>query len=451
VGRKESEAGGNSPKETIMRTAVFVNFLILIVAAFALAQVAPEEAVAPAAAIAPATAVAPEPIVAQVPAVATVAPMAPAATVTVVAVQIAQSAPPAPPVQAVPAAPAAPAAPVVRVSGSYLGIDPDDVTHDNMGQLRLSEPRGVEITTVDQDSPAGKAGLREQDVILSFNGQQVSNSRDLRKFIRQTPPGQTVKLGISRDGQMQTVPVQLADRKQTFNFHFNIPPIAPMPPMNFPEPPVINVMQRRSGLTVESLSGQLAQYFGTKSGRGVLVRSVDHGSNAEAAGFKAGDVIIAAGNSSVDNVSDWSRVLRQQNGKVSVKVLRDRREQTLSFNVPDRSRSDASGAFTMPDMGEINKQLAALRPEIERETARAQEEVKREMELHHKEMEQINSERVKAEMERLRPEIERDIARAQKEAERAMQLNQKDLQKQMEEMRKQLEKSLQDMQDHDEQ
>ena len=89
-----------------------------------------------------------------------------------------------------------------------------------MGRLKLSQASGVEITTVDQDSPAGKAGLREQDVILSFNGQPVSNSRDLRKFIRQTPPGQTVKLGISREGQMQTVPVQLANRKETFDFHF---------------------------------------------------------------------------------------------------------------------------------------------------------------------------------------------------------------------------------------
>ena len=90
-----------------------------------------------------------------------------------------------------------------------------------MGRLKLSQASGVEITTVDQDSPAGKAGLREQDVILSFNGQQVSNSRDLRKFIRQTPPGQTVKLGISREGQMQTVPVQLANRKETFKYDFN--------------------------------------------------------------------------------------------------------------------------------------------------------------------------------------------------------------------------------------
>ena len=64
-----------------MRTAVFVNFLILIVAAFALAQVTPEEAVAPAAAVAPATAVAPEPIVAQVPTGAAVAPVAQSTTV----------------------------------------------------------------------------------------------------------------------------------------------------------------------------------------------------------------------------------------------------------------------------------------------------------------------------------------------------------------------------------
>ncbi len=323
-----------------------------------------------------------------------------------------------------------------------------------MGRLKLSQPRGVEITTVDQDSPAGKAGLREEDVILSFDGHQVNNSGDLRRFIRQTPPGHTVKIGISRDGQMQTVPVQLASRKEAFNYnynynyHFNPPNI---PPINIPEPPVIVVVERRSGLGVETLTGQLAQYFGAKSGHGVLVRSVDRGSNAEAAGFKAGDVIIAAGNSSVDNVADWSRVLRQQSGKVSVKVLRDRREQTLSFNVPERSRSDARGSFTMPDMGELNKQLAELRPEIDREVARAQEEVKREMELHRKDLEQLNSERVKAEMERLRPEIEHEIARANEEAKRAMQLNQKDLQKQMEQMRKELEKSLRDLKNHDEQ
>jgi len=433
-----------------MRTAVFVNFLILIVAAFALAQVAPEAAVAPTTPVPSTAAVAP---IASVAGVAPVAAPAAPAIPTIARIQIAQSVPPAapaPPVQAAPAAPAVPAAPAAPAhsSGSYLGIDPSDVTQDDVARLKLSQPRGVEIATVDQDSPAGKAGLREQDVILSFNGQPVNNSNDLRRFIRRTPPGQNVQLGISRGGQMQTVSVQLGSRKEAFSFNFNVPNIPPIPPIEILEPPVISVMQRRSGLTVESLSGQLALYFGCKE-RCVLVRAVERGSNAEAAGFKAGDVIVAAGSSSVDSVSDWSRALRQQSGKLSVKVLRDKREQTLTFNVPERTRGDASGSFSIPDMKDLNNQLAALRPEIERETARAQEEVQREMELHRKDLENLNSERVKAEMERLKPQIERDIARAQREAQRAMQLNQKDLQKQMDEMQKNLQKALQDLKNHD--
>ncbi|HEX6908535.1 MAG TPA: PDZ domain-containing protein, partial [Terriglobales bacterium] len=85
-------------------------------------------------------------------------------------------------------------------SGSYLGIDTRDVTHERMVALKLNEERGVEITMVDQDAPAGKAGLREQDVILSFNGQPVEGVAELRRMIHETPPGRTVTLGISRNG-----------------------------------------------------------------------------------------------------------------------------------------------------------------------------------------------------------------------------------------------------------
>ncbi|HLH07306.1 MAG TPA: PDZ domain-containing protein [Terriglobales bacterium] len=421
-----------------MRTAVFINVLILIIAAFALAQVVPPAPVVPASPARPvAPAVADVPSPAATPSVPAV-PSVPAMPVY----QIAQETPPTPSTPATPATPPTPPTPPTpaRSSGSYLGINPDDVTPESMGRLKLSQARGVEIDTVDQDSPAGKAGLRQHDVILSFNGQAVNNSSDLRRFIRRTSPGQNVTLGISRDGQMQNVQVQLANRENAFNFHFE--PLH-IPPINIPEPPIVNMLQRRNGLTLESVSGQLAQYFGCKNGHCVLVRSVDRGSNAEAAGFKAGDVIVATGNSSVDNVADLNRAFHQ-GGKVNVKVLRDRREQTLTFNVPDRSRSDAS-TFQSPDFSGLQQQLAELRPQIERETQRAQEEMQRAMELHRKELENFNSEWVKAEMERLKPQMEREIARAQREAQRAMELKQKDLQKQMEQMRKELEKSLQDL------
>src|SRR6516164_2323243 len=95
---------------------------------------------------------------------------------------------------------------------SYLGIDIQDVTAERVGPLKLKEERGVEITMVDQDAPAGKAGLKEHDVILEFNGTAVESEEQLRRLLREMPPGRTVTLGISRDGNPVKIDVQLADR-----------------------------------------------------------------------------------------------------------------------------------------------------------------------------------------------------------------------------------------------
>lgn len=60
-------------------------------------------------------------------------------------------------------------------SGSYLGVDTRDITPDRLAPLHLKDERGVEVTMVDQDAPAGKAGLKEQDVILTLNGTDVQS------------------------------------------------------------------------------------------------------------------------------------------------------------------------------------------------------------------------------------------------------------------------------------
>ena len=94
------------------------------------------------------------------------------------------TAPPSPPEapKHVPRAnPAArPAQVIVTGRGSYLGVDTRDVTSDRVGALKLKEERGVEIVMVDQDAPAGKAGIHEQDVILTYNGQNVDTVAGLR-------------------------------------------------------------------------------------------------------------------------------------------------------------------------------------------------------------------------------------------------------------------------------
>ena len=96
------------------------------------------------------------------------------------------------------------------------GVDTRDVTTDRLAELKLKEEHGVEVTLVDQDAPAGKAGVKEHDVILSLNGNQVESVEQLRRMIREIPPGRLVTLGISRGGQPVTLKAQLADRKKAF-------------------------------------------------------------------------------------------------------------------------------------------------------------------------------------------------------------------------------------------
>src|SRR5215471_7949354 len=104
--------------------------------------------------------------------------------------------------------------------GSYLGVNTQDITPDRVSALKLKDESGVEITTVDQDSPAGKAGLKEHDVILTVNGNKVESVEQLRRMIREIPAGRTAKLGISRNGQPMHFDVQLADRGKFMAGHF---------------------------------------------------------------------------------------------------------------------------------------------------------------------------------------------------------------------------------------
>src|ERR1700676_4391460 len=98
---------------------------------------------------------------------------------------------------------------------SYLGVDIADVSAERLAALKLKEEHGAEVTMVDQDAPAGKAGLHEHDVIVSVNGTPVESAAQLRRMIKETPPGRVVNLGISRDGQPLSIKVQLADRHKS--------------------------------------------------------------------------------------------------------------------------------------------------------------------------------------------------------------------------------------------
>lgn len=275
--------------------------------------------------------------------------------------------------------------------GAYLGVDTRNVTADRVSALKLKEEQGVEITMVDQDAPAGKAGLKEHDVILNLNGTAVESVEQLRRMIHETPPDRVISLGISRNGQPLTVKVQLTDRKKAFayafpnpqDFKFEMPALQPMPEIDMPVSVVVVHSSGRSGLMVENMTPQLGDFFGVKNGNGVLIRSVEKGSRAEQAGFRAGDVIVKVNGDTIADASDFSHALRsRKENTANIGIIRDRKEQTLTLKLPPRDQSSIfQESFDVPEIDaqayvELSKsQMAKVQPQIDLAIRNAQQAI----------------------------------------------------------------------------
>jgi membrane-associated protease RseP (regulator of RpoE activity) len=130
---------------------------------------------------------------------------------------------------------------------------------------------------------------------------------------------------------------------------------------------------------VENLTPQLGEFFGVKNGGGVLVRSVEKGSRAEKAGIRAGDVVVRVDKEGVQDTSDFTRALRARGGNsVTLGILRDKREQTLTLTLPERKESGAlldgeNESVEMPDIDveafdgleDIQTQVARIQPQVQ--------------------------------------------------------------------------------------
>lgn len=341
-------------------------------------------------------------------------------------------------------------------TGAYMGVDISDITPERVAALKLKDERGVEVTIVDQDAPAGKAGIKEHDVILTMNGTAVESGAQLRRMIRETPAGRVVTLGISRDGQPVTVKVQLADRRKSNSwmsrgkdFKFEMPPIPSMPDIDVPVSVVVVHSSMRSGLMVENITPQLGEFFGVKNGKGVLVRSVEKGSRAEKSGFRAGDVIVRVNDQQVQDTSDFSHAIRSATtDSVTIGVVRDKHEQNLTLSLPPHKTSGDlfeesfdNWDFHTENLGEwsdLRNEWARMQPQMQLaidESRRALEEVKPEIEKAKRE--------AMDEVERQKPEIEKAWREAQAATERA----QKELCSQQKELRRQAEKLKKEIQE----
>jgi serine protease Do len=241
-----------------------------------------------------------------------------------------------------------------KAAGSYLGIGVAEIDAARAKALNLKEVRGVEVKHVDDGSPAAKAGLKEGDVVLEYNGQRIEGTEQFVRLVHETPVDRQVRLLVWRNGAAENLTATIGRRSpERFTIRGDegddvtveipaMPPMPDMPPMpsmpevaplpDFPHPWTAG-RSPMLGIDSEGLTSQLAQFFGVKEG--VLVRSVMKNSAAERAGIRAGDVIVKVDGETVASPREISSVLRSAREKktVPVVVVRDKKEMTLTVTL----------------------------------------------------------------------------------------------------------------------
>ena len=240
-------------------------------------------------------------------------------------------------------------------SGGWLGVGVSEVSGDKAKELKLPEERGAMLGKIVADSPAAKAGLQENDVVLEINGQRVEGSEQFRRMIHEIPAGRTANLTVWRDGRSQNIKVTLGKpeganlKAFTHNpkaFSFSMPELSVVPDMSgldhlrsfslvAPGQPVL-------GIDAETLQGEFGQYFGAPDGEGVLVRRVFANSPAAKAGVKVGDVITGLNGERIRNASELREKIltKHDDGTVKLGILRNKIEMNLSVELPKPEEND---------------------------------------------------------------------------------------------------------------
>ncbi len=228
--------------------------------------------------------------------------------------------------------------------GAFLGVHAEEITKENMGRYGMREARGVGVLQVVKGSAAEKAGLKKDDVILRFDSEAVTNVRKLNRLVSEASVDQTVRLTISRGGAEQEVSVTLSKRTGGLWGADIRDQIKRGIEMDFPQirtgdGDLILTLgaNRRIGVSTQTLTKQLADYFGVKDG-GALITSVSENGPAAKAGLKAGDVIVAVDGEKVDSSGDISRAInKKETGDITLTVVSNHNTRTVTLT-PEKSQ-----------------------------------------------------------------------------------------------------------------
>lgn len=212
-----------------------------------------------------------------------------------------------------------------KVSRGYLGMYTGGEVDQTMARaLGLDNVRGVIVGRVEEGGPADKAGLQQQDVIVSLNGEQIRNWDAFRTEIASKKPGDKIKLGVIRDKENVELTVILGER--------------PTDEMVSADPVQMRSMEERLGFTVTELDGSIREQLQLDSDtEGVVVRNINEGSAAYERGLRRGDIITrvkrVAVTSSAEFYDEVEKAIDSGDEVLLLTVLRNDIEQFIAFEL----------------------------------------------------------------------------------------------------------------------
>lgn len=255
--------------------------------------------------------------------------------------------------------------------GSYLGVELRDVNKENFSQYGLGEVRGVAVEKITDNSPAAKAGIQKGDVIIRFDGENVTSARKLQRLVSEVAPDHQAKVTVLRGGKETDINVTVGKREAAMTegnfifesapnmvfpniegmpngsreFNLRIPRNGEMPEMdggNVERRIIVREGGRQIGAGIAPLTKQLGEYFGVTDGKGLLVNEVRENSPAAKAGIKAGDVIVAADGKGVGESEELVDAINaKKDGDVILTVIRNKKKETVKVT-PETSRDNGN-------------------------------------------------------------------------------------------------------------